>query len=145
MREDRREGSSWLDVKPALDLLDEAFEYGGELLLLGMGRRFGGDVHRRPLRARVDEVNRAEVGVLDGPAVALDRGDSHPQRRGVTLPWHDDGGDVALAAGVFLDRAGHDPRGSRGNELYSHDPTRARCEIARSAALQGCPAAVDSL
>src|SRR5204863_10067752 len=45
--------------------------------------------------------------------------DRHGQRRGVALPRYDDGGDMALAAGVFLDRACHDEGRSVCDELQT--------------------------
>ena len=58
--------------------------------------------HWRPASVTPD---RAEVGVLDRPAVALDRGDRHAERRGVALPRHDERADAARRAREFLDRA----------------------------------------
>ena len=65
-------GRSWscVDVKPVLDLPDEAVEECGELLLLGMVRRLGGDGQIGALLARVGQPDGSQVGVLDGPSVA---------------------------------------------------------------------------
>jgi hypothetical protein len=48
--------------------------------------RFGGDGDRGPLLASALSADRAEVGVLDGPPVGLDRGDRHAEGDLVALP-----------------------------------------------------------
>ena len=107
-------------MKPALDLLDEAVEEGGELLMVGMVWRFGDDGHRGLLVASVDQSNRTQVGVLDGPSVALDRGDGHAQAGGVAFPRDDDRADEALTAGELLNGAGDHSRRSGGGECDSY-------------------------
>jgi hypothetical protein len=112
-----------------LDLPDETIENGGELVALGVVRRFGRDRHLGPLLAGVDQPDRPEVGVLDRPAVTLDGGDRHAKCGGVALPRHDDRRDVALAPRILLDHAGHDLRRSGGGERddFAHTCAATAC------------------
>src|SRR5262249_14442326 len=105
---DGRKGWSYVGAEPMLDLPNEAVEGRREARLVRMIRRPGGDGDRGPLSARVGQPDRPQVGVLDGPPITLDRGDRHRERRAVGFPWHDDRRETTLAAGVLLDRAGHD-------------------------------------
>ena len=63
--------------------------------------------------------DRAEVGVLDGPPVALDGGDRHAQRGRVALPRHDDRRRRALRRVAYCSIArGNDAGRADGRELH---------------------------
>src|SRR4029077_9685183 len=63
------------------------------------------------------DANRAEVRVLDRPAISLDRRHGDVERRGVAFPRHDERADAAGRARVLLDGAGHIARRSGYWEL----------------------------
>src|SRR5690348_16273889 len=106
-----------------MELPRKPFEDRRELrrLLRDVAGHSHGDTGR--VAAVIGERDRSEVGVLDRPAFAGDRGDRHVQRSRVALPGNHNRSHVGLRAGEVLDGARYGARGAGGAELESlHEP-----------------------
>jgi len=81
------------------------------------------DLHAGSSISQVGQSDRAQVGMLQGPTLALGGSHGHAQRGTITLPRHDKGGQAALADSQLFDRAGDGAEGARGHEfkkLFRH-------------------------
>jgi DNA-binding FadR family transcriptional regulator len=67
--------------------------------------------------SHVGQPDSSQIGMLQGPTLALSRSDRHAQRGTITLPRHDNRGQTALSDSKLLDRAGDGVRGTVGHEL----------------------------
>ena len=65
----------------------------------------------------VSQPERAQVGVLQGPTLALRGSDRHAQRGTITLPRNDNRGKAALSDCQLLNRGGNGAWGTVGHEL----------------------------
>jgi DNA-binding FadR family transcriptional regulator len=75
------------------------------------------DFHAGGFISHVSQTNRPQIGVLQGPTLALCGSDRHGQRRTIAFPWHYNRGQAAQPDSKLLDRAGDDARGTGGHEL----------------------------
>lgn len=82
------------------------------------------DFHAGRFISQIGQANGSKVGVFEGPAFALRRGDRHAHRGTIALPGHDNPGQAAQANSKLLDRAGDDARGAGSDEfkkLFAHE------------------------
>jgi DNA-binding FadR family transcriptional regulator len=75
------------------------------------------DFHAGRFISHVGEADRPQIGVLQGPTLALGRGDCHGQRGAITFPWHHNRGQAAQPDSKLLNRAGDGAWGTCGHEL----------------------------
>src|SRR5438045_6848904 len=111
---------SWRGFEPALEVVCEPLEQGGELGAVGMIGWLRRNRHAGSLLAEIGQENGAEIRVLDRPSVTLHGGNRHAERDGGTFPRHDDRVHTGLAAGVLLNRPGDGRRRAGGNEFNTH-------------------------
>jgi GntR family transcriptional repressor for pyruvate dehydrogenase complex len=100
-----------------LDLAGKSVEERRELLffhVIRLASRYG---HAGQFISQVGQSDRPQVGVLDGPPVALGRGNSHAQCDAIAFPRYDDRMQAPVPGGVLFDRAGDNARGTVGCEL----------------------------
>jgi DNA-binding FadR family transcriptional regulator len=82
------------------------------------------DFHTGHFISEVGEADSSEVGVLQGPALALRRGHGHTQRGAIAFPRHDYRGQAAQTDGKLLHRARNGARRTRCGELkklFAHE------------------------
>jgi len=75
------------------------------------------DFHAGRFISHVSEADRPQIGVLQGPALALGGSDRHGQRGTITLPRHHKRSQAAQADGKLLDRARDGAWRTGGHEL----------------------------
>ena len=101
----------------------ESGEELGEFLMFGMTLKVYKNFHASGFISHIGQADRSQIGVLQGPALALSRSDGHAQRCAIALPRHDNRGQAALADCQLLYRAGNGAGGARGHEfkkLFTH-------------------------
>jgi DNA-binding FadR family transcriptional regulator len=75
------------------------------------------DFHACRFISDVGQADRSQVGMLQGPTLALGGGNSHAQRGTIAFPRHDNRGQAAKSDGKLLDRARDGAWGTGGHEL----------------------------
>jgi GntR family transcriptional regulator, transcriptional repressor for pyruvate dehydrogenase complex len=82
------------------------------------------DSHKGQVISQVGQSDRPQIGMLDSPPVALNRGDRHAQSDRIAFPRNDKRIEPPLAGGVSFDRTGDGRRGGAGSKLeylFTHD------------------------
>src|SRR5260370_34873247 len=105
-------GSAWGDLQSVLDLAGKSFEERRQFLLLCVIRFVSRDGYAGQIVSQVGQSDRSQVGVLDGPPVALGRSYRHAQRDAIAFPWHDNGAQPPFPGGALLNRARGVARGA---------------------------------
>jgi DNA-binding FadR family transcriptional regulator len=75
------------------------------------------DFHTGGFISHVGKADRSQIGMLQGPTLALGGSDRHGQRSTIAFPRHHNRGQAAQPDGKLLDRAGNDARGAGSHEL----------------------------
>ena len=70
----------------------ESGEELGELLMFRMTLQVNKNFHAGAFISQIDQADRSQVSMLQGPTLALSRGDGHAQRGTIALPRHDNRG-----------------------------------------------------
>ncbi len=82
-----------------------------------MSLKVGKDFHTRGFISHIDEPDRPDVCMFQGPALSLSGRDGHRQRGTIAFPRNDDCGEAAKADSKLLNGAGDGARGTGSHEF----------------------------